>query len=419
LPSDVTPAVLKVYNEEFTLPQVAFNARATIVGRVTAEKKYVLRHRGQIVMDVDIEFLTGTIADELAHAEMPSHEKRDEALVYPEISVDEIVGILPRILAHRDVCSREPLYRRYDAVVRGATVIARGAGDAGVLAPVPGAPFGVALAVAGNPRYGRLDPRRAAELAVVLAACRTIAVGARPIGLTDCLNFGNPRKLEQYSEFVASVDGLGRAARELGLAFVSGNVSLYNESQSGEAVPASAIVGCIGAIDDLKLAVTPGFKRAGAPILLLGNAGAGLGGSVLDELLGIEDDNLPYFEYARLRADLALLARAMQTGIVSACAAVADGGTLAAVARAIFAAHDGGRHLGVELDGNVGYGESPGFVLEVSDEARFAALASELGATVRRIGVVSDTAHFVIDDESIHVTELAAIWSQPLAEVYP
>src|SRR5579862_2154820 len=417
LPPDVTPAVLAIYNDEYTLPQIARNARAGVVGRVTDEKRYILRHRGQIVMDVDIDFLTGSIKDELPFESLSSHAIRDEDLVYPDLSTDEIVELLPRVLAHRDVCSREPLYRRYDAVVRGATVIPRGDNGAGVLAPVPGSRLGVALAVAGNPRYGRLDPKGAAELAVVEAVCKVVATGARPIGLTDCLNFGNPRKVQQYSELVAAIDGLGHAARQLGLAFVSGNVSLYNESKSEAAVPASPIVACIGAIDDLADTITPGLKGAGNALFAVGNFSPGFGGTVYADILGATDDNLPLVEFEPLRAELQLVRAAMQARIVRSCTPVGAGGTLVAIAKAAFAARRAGRELGVELHGEAAFDETPGFVLEVSDERLFLELAGDV--TVRRVGTVSKAAHFVIEDESLHVAELESIWSAPLAEVYP
>jgi phosphoribosylformylglycinamidine synthase len=417
LPPSVTPDVLRIYNDEFTLPEIAYNARAVIVGRVTKEKKYVLRHRGRIVMDVDIDFLTGSIRDELPFDDLPSHAIRDDDVVYPELSTGEIMGILPRILAHRAVCSREPLYRRYDGVVRGMTVLPRGAGEAGVFAVVPGSRLGVALAVAGNPRYGKVDPRRAAELAVIEAVCKVSATGARPIGLTDCLNFGNPRKLEQYSQFVAAVDGLSRAARELGLAFVSGNVSLYNESASGDAVAASPIVACVGALDDIGKTLTPGLKRAGSALFVVGNVSPGFGGTVFAELLGNYDDNVPFVEYERLRGELDVLRRAASEGIVRSCTPVGGGGTLVAVAKAAFAAREAGRTLGVELHGDTHFDETPGFIVEVSDERRFLELAAD--ATVRHLGTVSKTAHFVLEDESVHVDELYAVWAAPLAEVYP
>ncbi|MBV8654725.1 MAG: phosphoribosylformylglycinamidine synthase subunit PurL [Candidatus Eremiobacteraeota bacterium] len=417
LPPSVTPEVLRVYNEEFTLPDIAYNARATVVGRVTAEKKYVLRHRGRIVMDVDIDFLTGSIRDELPFVDLPSHDIRDDDVVYPELTTDDIADILPRVLAHRAVCSREPLYRRYDAVVRGMTVVARGAGEAGVFAAVRGARLGVALAVAGNPRFGAVDPRRAAELAVVEAVCKVVATGARPLGLTDCLNFGNPRKIDQYSQFVAAVDGLGRAARELGLAFVSGNVSLYNESATGAAVAASPIVACVGALDDVGKTITPGLKRPGSALFTVGNVSLGFGGTVFAELLGNDDDNVPFVEYERLRGELDLIRRACAAGIIRSCSPIGVGGTLVAIAKAAFAARDAGRPLGVELTGEAAFDETPGFIVEVSDEARFLELAGD--ATVRRVGTVSQTDHFVIEDESLHVGDLYAVWSAPLAEVYP
>src|SRR5581483_12002458 len=188
------------------------------------------------------DFLTGSVRDELPYTEVIRHGGEIEPM--PAVDVETL---FPQILAHRDVCSREPLYRRYDAVVRGCTVLPRGVADAGVLAPVAGSRLGMALAVAGNPRYGRIDPGYAAEAAVLEAVRRIVAVGARPIGLTDCLNFGHPRKPDQYGAFVAAVDGLTRAATELDLPFISGNVSLYNESAAGAPVPASAIVACIGA----------------------------------------------------------------------------------------------------------------------------------------------------------------------------
>jgi phosphoribosylformylglycinamidine synthase subunit PurL len=415
LPPGITAEVLRTYNEEFTLPQVAYNARATIVGRVTTEKKYVLRHRGRIVMDVDIDVLTGPIRDELPYQDLPSHERRGGPIESRRLSSEEIVELLPRVLAHRDVCSREPLYRRYDGVVRGMTVVPRGYADAGVFAAVRGARLGVALAVAGNPRYGRLDPRRAAELAVVEAACKVATTGARPIGLTDCLNFGNPRKSEQYSEFVAAVDGLARAAQELELPFVSGNVSLYNESATGCAIPASAIVSCIGALDDIGATITPGFKEAGSPLYVIGNAGSSVGGTVYADLLGLDGDDLPSVDYAQVRDCLRLIRSSSDAGILRSCITVAGGGTLVAIAKAAFAASTAGRYLGVELLSEAAFDETPGFVVEVSDEKKFL----DLGRTARRIGTVSAKAQLLVAGEAMRVEDLYAAWSAPLAAVFP
>jgi phosphoribosylformylglycinamidine synthase II len=407
LPPEITPDVLRIYNDEFTLPAVAHNARATRVGTITNQKRYVLRHAGAIVMDVDIDFLTGTIRDELPYVEVIRHEP-----TAPELAAVDVESLLPQILAHRDVCSREPLYRRYDWVVRGATVVPRGAADAGVVAPIPGCVLGVALGIGGNPRYGTIDAQYAAESAVLDAVRATVAVGARPLGLTDCLNFGNPRKPEQYGAFVAAIGGLSKAARELGLAFVSGNVSLYNEGQAGNAVPASAIVACVGGLADLSRTITPGLKRAGSTLLWVGSRELAVGGSVLAEVLGIEGP-LPKISYDAERFAIGIVEGAASAGVLLSCRSVREGGMLVALARLAFDAAAAGRALGAELDFGNPFCETGGFLCEVSDDSQLDLTgALKVGVTIGEPSLVVNGTHF-------DVRALAKIWSAPLAEVYP
>ncbi|HZT13788.1 MAG TPA: AIR synthase related protein, partial [Candidatus Baltobacteraceae bacterium] len=137
LPGDVTADVLQIYNTEFSLPEIARGACATVIGCVQGEKRYVMRHGDEIVMDVPIDFLTGTIRDELPIRAMSERKVTDPARRYVEGPYD-LAELFPRVLAHRDVCSREPLFDRYDAVVRGTTVIPRGRACAGVIAPLDG-----------------------------------------------------------------------------------------------------------------------------------------------------------------------------------------------------------------------------------------------------------------------------------------
>jgi len=407
LPQAVVSDVLRIYNDEFSLPDVAYNARATVIGRVTADRRYTMRYRGSVVMDVESEFLTGPIRDELPYTEVIRHSGPVEEL--PAVDVE---ALFPKILAHRDVASREPLYRRYDAVVRGCTVLARGAADAGVLAPIPASRLGVALAVAGNPRYGRIDPGYAAEHAVVEAMRRVVAVGARPIGLTDCLNFGNPRKPEHYGQFVAAVDGLTRAATQLDLPIVSGNVSLYNESADGHSIPASAIVACIGAIDDVEKVVTPGLKEAGSTLLWIGSRELVVGGSVLAEVLGARG-TLPAISYSGERASVGILHEAVARGILRSCRAISDGGMLTALARLSFDAMLRGRRIGAEIDFGNPLCETGGFICEVSDE-------SEVDLTgALRIGQTIPGRELIVNGIRFEIPRLYKIWSQPLDELYP
>ncbi len=431
VPPDVTPDILRIYNDEFTLPQIAHNARAVVIGKVTAEKRYVLHHHGKVVMDVDIDFLTGTIRDELPYDDIHvTNEVVDEAPLVTGVQMDEL---LERVLQHHDVCSREPLYRRYDTVVRGATVVARGRGDAGVLAPVFGSTLGVALSVAGNPRYGRLNARLAGEHAVYEAVRKCVAVGARPIGLTDCLNFGNPRNAGHLGDFVAAIDGLATAARAFETPFVSGNVSLYNESASGKAIPASPIVGCVGSMTDVGNAVTIGLKEAGSVLYFIGTAQSALGGSVALDVLGRHDPRLPRIDYELTRAQHAMLVEAAQTNVLRSMHSIGNGGLLAALCEMAFPTfRRGQKPVGVQVDdpwqwthGSVGdiealFGESGGFIVEIAAEdiEAFEGIADDVDG-VHEIGVTIDQPVLAIDDEAFDLKRLREMWMAPLREVYP
>src|SRR6202049_2365197 len=210
VPPSFTPTLLAIYNEMYSLPRIARGACAAIIGKVTDTKRYVARYHNETVMDVDLEFLTGGVRysrpyvlPQVDAEAAPVREQRMErALAARPLPLLER---LRAVLAHRDVCSRSSIYQRYDGVVRGCTALPPGYADAGVLVPVPGAPLGVAVGIGGNPRYGKLDPRRAAELAVIEAIGNVTAVGAEPAGLTDCLNFGDPTIRDQMGAFVAAI----------------------------------------------------------------------------------------------------------------------------------------------------------------------------------------------------------------------
>ncbi len=430
VPPAFTPELLRLYNDEFTLPEIAYEARAVVIGRVTRERRYVMRHRGANVMDVPIDVLTGSLRDDHEHRPLTTSAAvvREPVLVpVPE----SLQGLLERVLSHRDVCSREPLFRSYDAVVRGRTVIPRGDADAGVLAPIFGAPFGIALAVAGNPRYGRIDPRACAEHAVHEAVRCVVAVGARPLGLTDCLNFGDPGRVEHHSAFVAAVEGLADAARACGLPFVSGNVSLHNTSSSGGAVPPSPIVACVGVVDDVMRVPSAALTRAGSVLYRVGAPQRALGGSVLHDVLQLAPEGLPSVDHAACARANAFVATAVREGSVSAVRVIGSGGMLVALCRMAFGSGVAPHHrLGVRLtdgatDARLGtleslFGEAPGFVVEVPAEraAAFEGAARSQGLSLASIGTVTADPTLDLGSERIPVEVLYRCWSAPLEEVF-
>jgi phosphoribosylformylglycinamidine synthase len=448
VPPSFTPALLQIYNERFTLPDVSANARAAVIGTITAEKRYVVRAAGETVMDLPIEVLAGPIvAERVAAAPQecspallsagPGSRARD----YIDARTDrvEVRKILLGVLAHPDVCSRRPLIEHYDRFVRGATVIPSGYADAGVFIIKRGARAGIALSVDGNPRYGAISARVGAAHAVVEAARNVAAVGAQPIGLTDCLNFGNPEDPVAYRQLIDGIDGLAEAANALQLnkpgeplPFVSGNVSLYNESAAGRSIAPSAIVACIGRVDDVGAIVTMRLSASEHHLFLFGPRTASLGGSVFDVVTaqgGMRD--LPSLDYAEANASIRAVVAGVRAGAISAAHDVSDGGLLACVAEMC---------LGGDADGAIGarladprewapalsleaalFGEAPGFVVEVPTKQlpAFHEICKRAGARTLLIGTTGG-ASIAIEGTGCDVplAEAASAWASPLRELY-
>jgi phosphoribosylformylglycinamidine synthase len=447
VPPSFTPELLAIYNDEFSLPLVARGAQAAVIGTVTAAKQYVLRSAGEDVMNVDIDFLTGGIRYDRAYV-LPApilddhpvtnqqHMNAVDALHPNERVADggtpTAGDLLARILEHTDVCSRRTIYERFDSVVRGTTAVPCGYADAGVIVPIPGAPLAAALAVDGNPRYALVDVRRAAELAVCEAVRNVAAVGAVPAALTDCLNFGNPELPAQMGEFVAGVDGIAHAARELAVPFVSGNVSLYNTSANGSAIPASPIVACVGTIADISRTATQRFKAPGRALFFVGLAQSAVGGSVYAEIRGISD-TLPQPNYEHLRRELRVLAAGFDRGLIAAAHDISDGGLLVAVAEMAFANAATGMTIGARLRDASNwsgggatqledyFGEYGGFVVEAIDAEAFAALGAEFDANVASIGeTIAEPALRLEADGGARLDLFALFerWSAPLRDFY-
>lgn len=466
VPPHFTSRLLSIYNDEYTLPDVAQGAQAAVIGHVTDLKEYVLRWHGEEVMRVPIEFLTAGIHYEREYelsTRITSVQRPYDENDTPELShynyADRHEGLLARVLAHRDVCSRRPIYERYDSVVRGATSIPAGVADAGVIVPIPGAPLGVALGIGGNARYGAVDARFAAEYAVCEAVRNVVAVGARPVALTDCLNFGNPEEQDQFGQFVEAVDGLARAAELLSLPrlerggehgparvtvpFVSGNVSLYNQSSSGVAVPASPIVACIGIFDDISVATTLGFKRVGSPVFVLGYPVNGHAGSVIAEVLSESGAVVPGIDYEQVRRQIATLREAFDQGLVLAAHDVSDGGLLVALAEMCFGARpetigvdvvsSGAADcvcqvfaaVGISITGHLEtlFGEPGLFVVEVTDEEAFSQILRSNECVGVRIGTTVDRNALTLfpgkrSEERLDLDALYEAWSSPLRGFY-
>ncbi|MFQ5692168.1 MAG: AIR synthase related protein, partial [Nitrospinota bacterium] len=201
---------------------------------------------------------------------------------------------------------------------------------------------GLALTVDGNARYCALDPRAGGRIAVAEAARNLSCVGAEPIGLSDCLNFGNPERPEVMWAFAEAVEGMAEACRRLGVPVVSGNVSFYNETR-GENIHPTPTVAMVGLLEEAARRCPTAFRRAGDLVVLLGASGGGegpgLGGSLyLWEVLGLRRGPCPGVDLDREAALQSLCRRAAAEGILTSCGDVSDGGLAAALAECALSA---------------------------------------------------------------------------------
>jgi len=259
----------------------------------------------------------------------------------PEPPFDLVVDALPpladagatllKLLASPNLSSRRGIFRRYDHMVGDATVVPPG-GDAAMLR-VKGTRIGLAMTTDCNARYCHLDPHLGAQLAVAEAARNIVATGARPLAVTDCLNFANPDRPEVYWEMEETIAGLAYACRVLEVPIVSGNVSLYNDSGGESAIYPTPVVGMVGIIDDYGKRLGAGFRHDGDFVLLIGSSHNDLGGT---EYLKVEHGYVagrpPGLDLTREQAVNRLILAAAQSGYLHSAHDCAEGGMLVALA---------------------------------------------------------------------------------------
>ena len=238
---------------------------------------------------------------------------------------------LLRLLASPNLCSRRPIFRRYDHMVGDSTVVPPG-GDAAMLR-VKSTRIGIAATTACNARYCHLDPNLGAQLAVAEAARNIIATGAEPLAVTDYLNLANPDRPEVYWQLEETVAGLAQACRTLELPIVSGNVSLYNESAGTDGIYPTPVIGMIGRIEDYAHRLQAGFKNEGDFVLVIGSSHNDLGGSeYLKVEHGLVAGRPPALDLVRERAVGRLVLTAARAGHLRSAHDCSDGGLLVALA---------------------------------------------------------------------------------------
>jgi len=313
-----------------------YDVPATVIGRVTPDRRCHVRYRGVEVLNMDLEFYTG--GPEYCRPYAPPRGiPRQDTRLPPEPR--DYAAVIRKLLASPNIASKEYVIRQYDHEVRAATVLKpmqgvigkASHGDAAVLRPLVDSWRALGIAVASTPAFTALDPFRGGASAVDEVCRNLVAVGARPHSLTNCLNFGNPEKPDRLWYFREAVRGIGATAKDLGLAIPSGNVSFYNESTLGPVPPTPVVLG-VGIVEDLRKCVTTDFKRAGDAVFLVGRTANELGGSEYGRLRGLRGGTVPAVDPHGLRVAMDHLLDAIRQGTVAACHDLSHGGLAVAAA---------------------------------------------------------------------------------------
>ena len=403
-----------------------------VVGEVTGDGRLRAAFGGEEVADLPVSALT----DEAPAYDRPREPGRglppDDPLdAMPE--PDDLGPALLRLLAHPNQGSKKPIWRQYDHTVRTNTAAGPG-GDAAVLR-IKGTNKALALSTDGNARYGMLDPHRGGMLAVAEAARNVSCAGAKPLAITNCLNFGSPERPAVMSQFSLSIEGMAEACRSLGLPVVSGNVSFYNETNREDIYP-TPIVGMVGLLDDVRKRAGCGFLREGDAIALLHPAGEPpLPKARAHEYVwvetGREGGTAPEISLDAEKAVQEACRRGIESGLLRSAHDLSEGGLGVALAESALASPES--RLGVKvrlpeqegrLDGLL-FGEVASRILvslspEKADALREA--VQELGAGFSLIGRVQEVAFAVKTPDNAPVVDLTtpeieAAWSGALSEV--
>ncbi len=367
-----------------------WDLEAVKIGEVTKGSNLKVTYRGQVVVNLPVEAIVNRCPSYRRPARKPVGLKSLHALNLPPLPSD-LNKVLLQVLSSPTVAEKEWIYRQYDHMVQINTVLLPGA-DAAVLR-IKGDKKGLAMTVDGNSLYTYLDPKTGGKIAVA-EACRNLAcVGARPIGVTNCLNFGNPEKPDVMWQFKEVIEGMAEACRAFSIPITGGNVSFYNDTE-GVSVYPTPVLGVVGLIEDVTRMIRPGFKSEGDLVVLLGENREDLGGSeYLKSIFNLEKGQPPAIDLDREKRVQGLCLEAISRGLIRSAHDVSEGGLAVCAAECCFQSPS---KIGCVLDlkdslrtDSLLFGETQSRIivsLPGSNLAALLALATESGVEAAVIG---------------------------------
>lgn len=343
-----------------------YDLDAVTIGKVTDDGQYRLYHQGEEVANLPVDALAEDAP--VYHKEMkePARIVEFQQLAPYQPVIEEPGQVLLDLLQQPTIASKRSIYETYDSQVQTNTVVRPGS-DAAVMR-VRGTNKALAMTTDCNARYLYLDPKIGGQIAVAEAARNIIASGGKPLAITDCLNYGSPDKPEVFWELSTSADGIAAACETLGTPVISGNVSLYNETD-GQAIYPTPMIGMVGLIEDHKHITTQEFKKSGDLIYILGKTFADFDGSELQKMqLGRIEGVIRNFDLSIEKRNQELVLTAIRNGLIESAHDCSEGGLAIALAESAFK-HQLGISVQFELSSAQLFAETQSrFVLTVAPE---------------------------------------------------
>ncbi len=405
-----------------------WDLHAVVIGKVTEDRKVRIKDKGKIVAEIGAHFLTEPPVYDLPY-EKPDYLDELNKLDIEKITLPEDYNkVLIELLVSPTIANKNWVYEQYDHMIQTNTILLPGS-DASVIR-IKETKKAIAATTDCNSRYCYLNPYVGAQIAVVEAARNLVCSGAEPAAVTDCLNFGNPKKPDRFWHFKNSIDGIIEACKFFDIAVVSGNVSFYNENPKGAIYPTPTI-GMIGIIADTKYVCAQYFKREKEIIILLGVSKEELGGSeYLKEVHGQVRGDCPYLDLGLEQAVQQTVLESIREGLVSSAHDCSEGGLAVALAESCISNKE--NMIGAFIDNLIFdirkdallFGESQSRIIISCPKKsvdRIKHIAEKNKAPIQIIGKTGDSDFKILDNKkeiiNLSLKKLAEEWYESLARI--
>jgi phosphoribosylformylglycinamidine synthase len=391
-----------------------YDLDAVSIGVVTDDGLYRLYHKGEEVANLPVDALAQDAPEYHKERKEPARIKEFAAMEDFVPTVTDATDTLLQLLQQPTLASKESIFETYDSMVRTNTVVGPGS-DAAVLR-VRGTQKALAMTTDCNARYLYLNPEIGGQMAVAEAARNIVASGGQPLAITDCLNYGSPDKPEGFWELWTSADGIAQACRTLNTPVISGNVSMYNETD-GNAIYPTPMIGMVGLIENVKDITTQEFKAAADLIYVLGDTHADFNGSEIQKMqIGKIEGQLMNFDLAYEKKNQELVLAAIQAGLVASCHDCAEGGLAIALAEGSFT-NELGVNVYLDVPKENLFAETQSrFVVSVKPENK--AQFEELVADAKLVGEVTSQPVLNIQAKDgkikVDITKAKEVWEDAI-----